>query len=425
MVGSKLSAIKTFPFDRSFSLYFDNYEILRFYGYGKFSQLTHYKSDKWLDNFPLKSKQISFEENIKDVNLSWLIEGIKVEELKFLDSSQKNTLIVNNFDENLIDNKKKSLMDIYHKSLTSSLFINKINLKYELAFEKRGETISAFDSTLHACDQFARLYISHQVFVQTKLSHLNVLNKERQRILKRLKSVQIQIKELSNGQKYKDKADLIMANLWQMDKGMDEINLQTFDGKEQVFIKLKKDLSPQDNAARLYKKGKNEKIRLKFANETLKIIKQELTMKTEEIASVEQMDELKDLRKEANSKQGKQFIKLPYRVVRYEGFEIRIGKGARENDELLRNYTTKFDKWLHAKDVSGSHVVIRNPSQNQISMDVIERAAQLAAYYSKAKNEGMAAVIYTDRKYVRKPKGAHPGMVKVDREYTILVEPQQ
>jgi predicted ribosome quality control (RQC) complex YloA/Tae2 family protein len=148
-------------------------------------------------------------------------------------------------------------------------------------------------------------------------------------------------------------------------------------------------------------------------------------MKTEEIASVEQMDELKDLRKEANSKQGKQFIKLPYRVVRYEGFEIRIGKGARENDELLRNYTTKFDKWLHAKDVSGSHVVIRNPSQNQISMDVIERAAQLAAYYSKAKNEGMAAVIYTDRKYVRKPKGAHPGMVKVDREYTILVEPQQ
>ena len=48
----------------------------------------------------------------------------------------------------------------------------------------------------------------------------------------------------------------------------------------------------------------------------------------------------------------------------------------------------------------------------------------MAAYYSKAKSEGLAAVIYCDRKYVRKPKGAHPGMVKVDREVTILVEPQ-
>lgn len=425
IVGFKVSAIDTFPFDRSFSLCFDNNEIVRFYGYGKFSQLTHYKSDEWLENFPLKSKQIPLVEDAKDVNLTWLTEDVKVEELKFLDYSQRMSLIASGFDEDLIQNKKKSLIAIYRKSLNDSLFVNKINHKYELSFEKRGETISAFDSTLHACDQFARLYISHQVFVQTKSSHLNALKKECQRILKRLKSAQIQIKELNNGQKYKDKADLIMANLWQIDKGMKEINLPSFDGENQVLIRLKKDLSPQNNATRLYKKGKNEKIRLKFANEALKIINQELVKKTEEIENVEQMNEMKDLRKEANLKQEKHQIKLPYRVVHYEGFEIRIGKGARENDELLRNFTTKFDKWLHAKDVSGSHVVIRNPSQNQISMDVIERAAQLAAYYSKAKNEGMAAVIYTDRKYVRKPKGAHPGMVKVDREYTILVEPQQ
>jgi predicted ribosome quality control (RQC) complex YloA/Tae2 family protein len=79
---------------------------------------------------------------------------------------------------------------------------------------------------------------------------------------------------------------------------------------------------------------------------------------------------------------------------------------------------------LHAKDVSGSHVIIRNPGNQVISDSIIERAAQIAAYYSKAKNEGLAAVIYCDCKYVRKPKGAHPGMVKVNREETILVEPQ-
>ena len=127
-------------------------------------------------------------------------------------------------------------------------------------FEKRGETISAFNSSLEASDQFARNYISHQVFLQTKNAHLGALNKEYQRLSKRLKHAQIHVKELSESKKYKDKADLIMANLWQLKKGMGEVTLPTFDGENQVTLKLKKDLSPQDNATRLYTQGKNEKI---------------------------------------------------------------------------------------------------------------------------------------------------------------------
>ena len=424
LVGCKVIEVKVYPFDRSFAIYFNNQEILRFYGYGKFSQITHYKVGEWQSSFPIKSKQIPLLEDVRNVNLSWLTEDVKVEDLKFLDSSQQMSLIEGGFNGALIQNKKKSLIAIYHKSLNDSLFVNKMNQKFELYFEKRGETISSFDSTLRACDQFARLYISNQVFLQTKSKHLNALNREHQRILKRLKSAQIQINQLSASKKYKDKADLIMANLWQIRKGMSEINLPSFDGNDHILIKLKKDLSPQDNAERLYLKGKNEKIRLKFAKENLELIQEELANKTKEIEHFELIDELRDLRKITSSKQDKQVLKLPYRVVVNDGFEIRIGKGARENDELLRNYSTKYDKWLHAKDVSGSHVIIRNPGNKVISDLVIERAAQLAAYYSKAKSEGLAAVICCDRKYVRKPKGAHPGMVKVDREETILVEPQ-
>ena len=135
------------------------------------------------------------------------------------------------------------------------------------------------------------------------------------------------------------------------------------------------------------------------------------------------MEGLKELRKEWYVKQNKANIKLPYRLIHFQGFEIRVGKGARENDELLRYHTTKTDHWLHAKDVSGSHVIIRNPNKQDIPQSVIEKAAQVAAHYSKAKSEGLAAVMVTERKYVRKPKGAHPGMVKVDHAETVLVTP--
>ena len=424
IVGLNVSKINVYPFDRCFAIYFENDEILQFFGYGRFSQISHYKMDEWLENFPVKSKQIPMDKHTNDVNLSWIADNTRTEDLKFLDHNQQKYLNDNGFNDESVHQKKQQLAEIYHKSLTTSLFINKVNSKYELYFEKRGETISAFNSSLEASDQFARLYISHQVFLQTKNAHLSALNKEYQRLSKRLKHAQIHVKELSESKKYKDKADLIMANLWQLKKGMGEVTLPTFDGENQITLKLKKDLSPQDNATRLYTKGKNEKIRLKFASKNLELIEREIVEKSNEIKRVELIDKLNDLRKIKQPKQAQQPIKLPYREITYAGFQIRIGKGARENDELLRNFSSKNDVWLHAKDVSGSHVIIRNPGNQMITEAVIERAAQMAAHYSKAKSEGLAAVIYCDRKYVRKPKGAHPGMVKVDREATILVEPQ-
>ena len=94
-----------------------------------------------------------------------------------------------------------------------------------------------------------------------------------------------------------------MANLWQLKKGMGEITLPTFDGEYQITLKLKKDLSPQDNATRLYTKGKNEKIRLKFASKNLELIEREIFEKSNEIKRVELIDKLNDLRKIKQPKQ--------------------------------------------------------------------------------------------------------------------------
>jgi predicted ribosome quality control (RQC) complex YloA/Tae2 family protein len=101
-----------------------------------------------------------------------------------------------------------------------------------------------------------------------------------------------------------------------------------------------------------------------------------------------------------------------------------LEKNATANDELTLKYGYKEDLWLHAKDVAGSHVLIKYQAGKKFPRDVIERAASLAAYNSKRKTETLCPVTCTLRKYVRKRKGDPAGMVVVEREEVILVEPK-
>jgi predicted ribosome quality control (RQC) complex YloA/Tae2 family protein len=112
-----------------------------------------------------------------------------------------------------------------------------------------------------------------------------------------------------------------------------------------------------------------------------------------------------------------------FRTYWYQGNEIRVGKSATSNDELLR-ITHKDDIWLHARGVSGSHVVIpMNRSQQKPGNDLLEYAAGLAAFFSKAKGSSLVPVIFTRKKFVRKSKGMAPGSVFVDKEEVTIVPP--
>ena len=94
------------------------------------------------------------------------------------------------------------------------------------------------------------------------------------------------------------------------------------------------------------------------------------------------------------------------------------------NDLLTFKYAKKTDFWLHARDVPGSHVIIRNPQNKPIPKPVIERAASLAAYYSKRQHEKLVPVQMTHRKYIRKTKDLSVGQVIVEREEVVIVEPR-
>jgi predicted ribosome quality control (RQC) complex YloA/Tae2 family protein len=112
-----------------------------------------------------------------------------------------------------------------------------------------------------------------------------------------------------------------------------------------------------------------------------------------------------------------------YRVYQNQGYEIRVGKSATSNDELLR-ISKKEDLWLHARGVSGSHVIIPLQKNQSIpARNVIEFAAGIAAFFSKAKGSSLVPVIFTRKKYVRKSKGMAPGAVFVEKEDVLLVAP--
>jgi predicted ribosome quality control (RQC) complex YloA/Tae2 family protein len=114
---------------------------------------------------------------------------------------------------------------------------------------------------------------------------------------------------------------------------------------------------------------------------------------------------------------------LPFRAFEDRGFAIWVGRSAANNDLLTQKYAHKDDLWLHAKDVSGSHVIIRHKSGQPVPEPVVEHAAQLAAWYSKRQHDSLCPVTVTPKKFVRKPKGALPGKVLVERERVVLVVP--
>lgn len=112
------------------------------------------------------------------------------------------------------------------------------------------------------------------------------------------------------------------------------------------------------------------------------------------------------------------------RFVSSDGFEILVGKKAADNDYLTFRIARSLDLWLHAADYPGSHVVVRRPGRKEIPHTTLVEAAELAAFYSDARGQGKAAVRYTQKKFVNKPRKAAPGLASLASFKTIMAVPR-
>lgn len=232
------------------------------------------------------------------------------------------------------------------------------------------------------------------------------------------------LEELVSGVKNEEIGNILMANLHAVKEGSTEVVLDNFYTGEPIRIKLKKELSPQKNAETYYRKSKNERIETETAERNLEAAERKLVHLVEKLREVENTEDLRQLRRvskdEVSLSPTGPKDDLPFKEYIYKGTKIWVGRNAKNNDLLTTKYAQKDDWWLHARDTPGSHVVIKTPNP---SMEILEYAASIAAYYSKRKSEKLVPVIYTQKKYVRKAKNLAAGQVIVEKEKTLLVEP--
>ena len=283
---------------------------------------------------------------------------------------------------------------------------------------------------IEAINAFFLSYIKEGHLLSLRKQLMQRLAKEQKQTEAYLRRAQQRLEQLTTGRSYQQTADLIMANMHAIPANAHQVTLHDFYHQQDAIIKLNAKLTPQKNAENYYRKAKNQKIEVA---ETEKNIRQReerllIILAHQEAVAAQTtpraLQEYADEHQLAATTTAATENSLPYRHTVLEGFDVYIGKSAKSNDALLREQAYKDDLWLHAKDVSGSHVLIKQRGTQPFPSSVIEQAARWAAYYSKRKSDTLAPVIYTPRKYVRKGKNMPAGAVRVEREAVILVEPQ-
>ncbi|TVP48093.1 MAG: DUF814 domain-containing protein [Mongoliibacter sp.] len=323
-------------------------------------------------------------------------------------------------------NLLQELLDILDTPLYS---IVKEENEYNLSLLPENKAIFQSIDPIVACNELFRYKVVIQAFEKEKKQWSKTFEDQRKKAISYIKKTGAKLSEIENEIAPSQVADIIMANLHQIEPGIEEVVLFNFYTQENQTFRLKKNVSPQKFAESLYRKSKNRKKEIQHLNENLELKEKQLEQTEkwlQELEAISHFRQLKEFVKENHlvKHQKDREEQVPFKRFEIDGFEVLVGKSAKANDELLRYFAWKDDLWLHAKDVSGSHVLVKYRSGITFPKTVIERAAEFAAYYSKNKNESLAPVMYTPAKFVRKVKGSPAGAVMVDKESVIIVPPR-
>jgi len=213
-------------------------------------------------------------------------------------------------------------------------------------------------------------------------------------------------------------ADLILTRQKDIPRGAAEVVVEGFDG-EPVTLRLDPAVPPVAQAQALYARARKLRRRMEGIPRRRERLAQEIAALEERRELLLRRPELAPyLREEPRSPRPKGSAAAAREIV-VEGFPVRIGRSAEENDVLVRK-ASPDDLWLHARGVPGAHVLIRTGGR-PVPEAVLRRAAELAAWHSRARGERKVEVSYTPARYVRRPKGAPPGMVTLLEEHVLVV----
>lgn len=433
LIGKAVTSVATFSYERSFAIHFDNDHQLIFKMHGSRSNILLADHNSVVSVF---RNSLPNDLNIipNDLNQAPEISKARFFDLngnfqKFIPALGKEVKIYlqdRNYEKLKLE-EKWSLVDqtltnlnqnpiwIYNHNNAPQLSLLKLPLPILL------ETISAIE----ACAKYYEIYTRIHYLSSEKSKGRRTLEDRIRKTENYLSKTQEKLDSVKNQRKYDEIANILMANLHQIPKGQSKVTLTDFYTETPITIKLNPQLTPQKNAENLYRKAKNQQIEISKLEENLKQREEQLFEMLESLSELEKTEDVRTVRKMLPKEIAKSIDEQPrpYHQHEFNGYTILVGKNARYNDELTLKVANKEDLWLHAKDVAGSHVVVRHQAGKKFPKDVLEKAAELAAWFSKRKTDSLCPVIYTPKKFVRKRKGSPPGAVVVEKEEIIMVVP--
>ena len=372
IIGRRVVEVRQYPFDRAFSLTLENSEnrinmIFRLYS-GPGANVIITKEDGTILELLFRRPQRGERQGEK------LIEDVRTEE-------GKKKWEVRPYEGQSFN----AYLDRYEES--------------ESRDEKRDELISIL--TLRRDKEISALE--------------ERLRKQNERIDKTLEYEEV-----------KHTADLLSANIYLLKKGMDSVTITDWERESSITIPLDPALSPNENLEKWYSRYRKDKTANALSKEEAERTEKEIEERKAFYSSLLSPETpLERLKKEAQGESSKEErIKegRPGVWLKSNGWDIIVGRNAKENDEILRSYTRGSDIWMHTRDFSGGYIIIKAQKDRTVPLPVLLDGASLAIHFSKARKNGKADLYYTQVKYLRRVKGGKTGLVLPTQEKNLSAE---
>ena len=285
-------------------------------------------------------------------------------------------------------------------------------------------------------DEMINFYIDYEhtttSFMLLKNRLNSLLEKKIKKLNKTLTLIKNDIESSQSMNKIKEEGDILASVLYSVKKGMSSVKAYDFYNNKEIDVELDPLISPNENLDRIYKKYNKMKRGLANAIRREQEVKDEISYLESTILFIENSTDVISLReieeeliklnylKSLHTKKKNKLKKeVRYGLIENEDYLILYGRNNLENDNLTFKVSAKDDYWFHVKDRPSSHIIVKT---GKLTDEIIEKAAKVAAYFSKASLGEKVTVDYTLRKNVSKPNGAKPGFVIYVNQKSVIVE---
>ncbi|MGE6631342.1 Rqc2 family fibronectin-binding protein [Bacillus sp. NPDC077027] len=309
---------------------------------------------------------------------------------------------------------------------------------YLLTLKHLDEEARTFDTLSELLDRFYFGKAERDRVKQQAADLERFVMNEKKKNENKLKKLKRTLEESQNGHTFQLYGELLTANLYAIQKGDKEATVINYydENNGEVTIPLKTNKTPSENAQAYFTKYQKAKNAVQAVQEQMRRTNEEIVYFDELIqqlssASPKDLEEIREELVEGKYLRAKQKRhpkkkkQTPIQLETYEssnGLIILVGKNNKQNEYLTTKAAARDDIWLHTKDIPGSHVVIRDKEPDE---QTLLEAAQIAAYFSKARESSAVPVDYTKIRHVKKPNGAKPGFVTYDQQQTLFVTPDE